>query len=578
MYLSRCSRALLLLLSLTFVSTYASLATAREHFLDTVPEETPYLVYYEMTDDGFTQFSDTWRKIPLPSDDEILSRSVGAERLISLCMTDLLRAYQTGQVDQLGLPPWSEMKVGAYGLGFWPVVSLAVRDQKRAMKWIVKKAKQAGMKLTQKGNQLQISDKQHVPVKLWVTPRGADWMNIALVPQRDADLFLSYVSGVKKPEVSAMASNTLSKLIKRSGIRQDKLVWLLNTRSLLQTLFDRGEGINRHFSLIGDAPLKATAKSCFDEYLQLADTIPFMAFGLTQTPQDRLGLKLFFAFSEQISKVTRTFNSASYYDLPSDQAQVYASSGINLRGIMDGLQQLLQHLLQSPFTCPQLANMAPKEQLQKVSSQLMMFPPFLYDLQGVSVSLDKISPQPRGGLLISAKNIVNLLNIAQGLKPELAQLGLPAVGAGPKLLKAPPGKSPIPFKIYVDLKSDALGVSMGSESVDVVSKAISAQPSGAPALITVSYDTSVLLGPIKQYLRRVHEVQRKVEEERHASEVELAKREGRAPPPALKASDDLDLDKTFEGYQRLSRVTVSVQFTDRGLEVVTESLIRPEMR
>lgn len=75
-----------------------------------------------------------------------------------------------------------------------------------------------------------------------------------------------------------------------------------------------------------------------------------------------------------------------------------------------------------------------------VSSQPMMFPPFLYGIQGVSVSLDKISPQPRGGLVISAKNIVNLLNIAQGLKPELAQLVLPAVGAGPTLLKAPPGK------------------------------------------------------------------------------------------------------------------------------------------
>ena len=70
----------------------------------------------------------------------------------------------------------------------------------------------------------------------------------------------------------------------------------------------------------------------------------------------------------------------------------------------------------------------------------MMIPPFLYDIQGVSFVLDKLQPIPSGAAIISAKNVMNLINIGRSMKPELAELGLPAVNAGPQVLKPPPGK------------------------------------------------------------------------------------------------------------------------------------------
>lgn len=557
-----------LILPVLLITTFIQEASAKESFMDFVPQETPYLIYFEANQNIPDRLFELLKFTPLSNEEAFIKGSQpGFETFAALLYFDCLQAAKEKKFDSLGMPSRKEIKYGVYGLGLWPVVSIAVKDQKKFITWIAKRAANANLKLKQSGNRFQIlfpKDKP-IPVQVWLTTRGPDWMTLSIVPSKKAEQFLAYVSGVKKPKVALSGSQAFFNLIESVGVRPDRTIAFVSIKSFFETLLNRGVGLNQAFGWINDSIMRATPESCITEYLELANAIPYAIFG-QKSGNDTLDVKALLKFSETVAQVTRNFNPPSSYELPHSDAVVHFNLGMNIGGIINGVQRFLQYRVQTPFTCPNLSKVFPAAKLQMFLSQLMMIPSFLHDIHGVSVALDKLEPVPSGAAIISAKNVMNLINIAKSMKPQFAQLELPAVDAGPQLLKPPPGKQPLPFKLNVEIKANAVGLSVSPSSTKLVSDLLKAEPSKSAALLSFSYNMNVLTNSLDQYINKTLEVQRKGKMSDHKIAVEQAKREGKERPPRPPVVPPNPVEKILDLYKSFGRIGMKVRFTEHGLE------------
>ena len=75
----------------------------------------------------------------------------------------------------------------------------------------------------------------------------------------------------------------------------------------------------------------------------------------------------------------------------------FISRYLNLRAMIDVVQQLLNGRLHKPFKCDVLLKARlTSQQLQKVAAQLLMDPTFINDINGMNFSAYDIEPNPKG--------------------------------------------------------------------------------------------------------------------------------------------------------------------------------------
>lgn len=538
-------------------------ARAEDHFFDLAPAETPYLIYSEMNE--WAQNMIQLQEATLITEEEALQDPSPAGRMLNLLSREFFIHLKEGTSQKLGLPELSQHRAGLYGLGLWPVFNVRVSNQGKFMKWIVRSAKKAGLTPTQSGKALifEQQKKTRDPMQVVVASPSAGWVNIGFIPSVMSEQMLPYLTGTKRAETSMSGNNSFAVAAQRAKISSSVAAYISIER-LMNTLLGQGEGLNQSFGWMDDRITKSVPQSCFGDYQEIAAAVPYLIMGqAVSSDPSRVGGRVVFKFSNELAAVTQTFSGTRSYVSPADGAQLQVDLNLNIKGIIAGLQGFLQAKSQTPFTCPHLLKAgADPQQLQLLSSQLMMIPPFVSDVKGVSITVKESMPVPTGSVILSADNVMNLINIAKSMKPELAQIKLPAVGAEPQVLEGlplPPAMTPM-----VEITQNGLGLSIGSGLAGQVSQTLKAGASNNPPLLQLSLAYKELMTIFLAQMQQFQNRAAAFSESQYQMEVQRARNEGREPPPPpAKATNPFEKLGEIE----IERIQLSVKLTGEGMEL-----------
>ena len=564
-----------LLITLCMSSVFGSRADAKNSFLEFVPAETPYLASLEM-DDHVKQWMS--KDFPILDEAEILMDPNRASRMLGLLAKDLLTHLGDDTTPSLGLPNVTNMKVGLHGLGIWPVLSFALSNQVEFTKWIARSAKKAGLSAQRAGKALvfAIEGSSDLPSAIVVSFPRPNWVSVAFVPDAHRDGMLPYLTGEKSPKVSMERAKMFASWTKEAELSSSYSIYFGIDR-FVKSLLGQGLGLNKRFHWINDQLVQSVPPSCIPEYLEIVSAAPYLLAGQArQQPADQFNGKMVWRFSEQVAKVTQSFAAEESYVTPSTDGLVSFSLSMNIKAIIQGIQSFLQYRIQNPYTCPHLAKLgANPQELQMASSKLMLTPPFLFDLRGVSGTLTDIGSVPSGMAAISSKNMMTLIMVAKSMmNPQAAQIKFPPVDGGPQKLEGLP--LPPAVEVTAEMKKDALGLSIGSAHIQKVSELLKSEPRKDPPFFEVIYDVSKLLDAAEEYRNMAIQAQKQAQAAQYAREVEMAKARGEEPPPFQGVEEEANPIQMLRDM-KMGQLSYSTEFTGLGLEM-TFSLDMPAQR
>jgi hypothetical protein len=547
-------------------------ARAKKSFLDFVPAETPYLINYKIGE-SLAKFLP--KKIKVPVEDEIMKDKDSGMRMSGLLFRDFIIHFKEDSLAELGLTKLKDLELGVHGLGIWPVLSLSVQSQSAFTKWIVKSAKKAGVKPQQDGKSLIIPTQfdSNFKSSIAISFIGSHWVNIAIIPTVFSKKMLPYLNGQVSPKTSMAASKQLLTWAKEVDGSEQHLSFI-GFKRIAKTLLGRGEGLNNQFSWIDDSITKSISEPCMDEYIEVLNAMPYLVSGLQEGDQSgSYEGKTLLKLSNTVAKVAQSFMPKSLYLGSLDGSLGSVSFGLNIRKAIEGVQSLLQYRIQNPFTCHHLIKVGlDPQKLQMMSSQLMMIPPFIYDVYGISINAYNIDKkEPKGTVILSAKNVVNLLNIAKSMNPSFAKIKIPKVGTGPQKLEGVP--APPSINLMIQLEKNALGLSIGAEQTKELSTILKTDGETNPSFYRMSYDLGLIMDKFYSYLKASKAAVQTAEKQRYKTQVELAKAEGTEPPPPPKFDDD---EEQMEMLQNMNfgLVKFAVYFTKEGLELTFQTNLK----
>lgn len=538
------------LMSVSLLTLPISKAVAKDSMIEFVPAETPYFVHYKLNE-YVTSFLP--KEIPLSEET--------SEDFMTRLLQDLVRHYNSKNLKALGLNEVTEMEFMLYGLGLWPVATLTLDDSKKFTRWIAKLAKATKTKLTQNGRFLVLSSDRNPNVTLTLN-FVKHWVNIAVVPQVYASQMLKILGDTQAFPSNLKNSGQIEAWKQEIKSGQSGLAFV-SFEKLTQILLKRGKGFNRSFAWLDDRPTQLVPPSCVDDYLSLIQSFPYMIAGFHVVDSMHSEGQVLFKFSSALAQVTQNFTPKEAYKLKQKDELMSLSLGLNIKGIIDGIRTFVQARLEQPYTCPHLAQgMLAPEKLQMLSSQLMMIPPFIYDVQGISFSLNQVQPEPEAMAVIHAKNISSLLTILKSMVPQLANLVLPKVDAKPQVLSG----LPLPPKLAVkaEMKADAFGLSIGSNQTNKLSALLASGAKKSNTLLYISYNMQRLFKLMSNSITSLQTFQQKSKEASYRIEVEQAKANGMPIPkkPSFKtAPNPLD----FLGNIYSGQLVMKLGFNDQGL-------------
>ena len=537
---------------------FSGLAFAQQKSFEFIPAETPYILVYTMQPELLDSLPES---IPQIKQEQVDKEKQPAAKMMLSMLKDWLHHLDKRTLTELGLKNLDEFQASIFGLGLWPVMSLAISDQKKFTRWVAKNAKQAGMNVQLKGK-IMMFVSTTLPFKVVMSLRDRKWMNIALVPDVHAKEMLPYITGKKVPSNPLSKDTSFKTKTQDMGINTQNMMYV-DIERLVRMFLGKGEGVNKHFALIDDQQFKNLPESCVADYLDLTKHFPYFIFGQSSNrSKDGFRGRAVLRLSSPVAQVAQTFVGQSTYSTNSSGAVVQLNLNFNIKAILNGLQQLFQHYIQKPFTCPNLAKRANPQKLQMLSSQIMIVPPFLFDLKGISLKLAELQPLPKGQVIISANNVMNLINIAKQMKPNFAQIQLPAVGAPAQKIVGP---FPPNLDLKVEIKEGALGLATGEKHSKELSTILADKPIAKPPLFQISYDIDKIIESFTGYLNKVKQITKVAEEERYKMEVEIAKAEGKEPPPPPATKDQMDESLNMLKEHQFGLVTVQSTFTTEGM-------------
>lgn len=556
-----------LCLSVSMAIFGAQMSFAEEHYLELVPAETSYLAYFEMSELTLNPAQSAAMKgMTISAEADVLKNPNAGERMVGLLTREFLIALQAGDLTPLGLKGLSELKVGLHGLGLWPVASFNLSDQSRFTHLIAQKAKSAGIipKLNGSALVFDLGSELKVPLDLVVSFPSAHWVNLSLVPRPYLEEMLPSLTGKTKPKVSMRRAKMFESWAKEAKI-SSKNAFFLSFERIIRTLLGRGQGVNKRFAWIDDHFLNTIPPSCVTEYLEIASAAPYIILGPHLSPQDaQHSGRLVWHFSGPLAQATQKIMGSQSY-LSDPQGSLFSLSlSLNIKGLLDAIQSYLQTRIERPYTCPHLSEMSKPEKLQMLLSQLMMIPPFLFDINGLSLAIDEIQPQVQARLNISATHIANLLNLLKSLQPQFAELPLPAVDGEPIILQGLP--LPPSITVMAQMKANVLGLSTGQEQAQKVGVALSLPPEVKPALFDSQINVSKMITLFEQYMNATQRAMQSANQAQYEIEVEQAKKDGLPPPPPPPAAknplDSMDIVNEI----KLESLRSSIKLTAHGLE------------
>ncbi|PAT39846.1 hypothetical protein CK623_08335 [Vandammella animalimorsus] len=278
---------------------------------------------------------------------------------------------------------------------------------------------------------------------------------LALDPQHSAAP-LAQLLGLERPAQSILQAGTLTELQKAYGYKPYGGNMLVDTRRVL-ALFTEGQSIY--------PPPANWSEACRSEFAALAAKAPRLVVGATEVDGKKVGvagtLELDKPLAGELQKL-----SAPVPGLGSAKKGLEFGFGLKIDQLAGFLQAQANAVQTAPYQCEHLQPL--NEGMASLNQSLAGLYAASGWLTGARLVLNDINIEQqlvRGMLVVASPNPMSLLGMAQGMMPELAQLGLEPNGAA-KQLQSPMtamvngGQDPI----WVAMTDKSLGLGIGADA------------------------------------------------------------------------------------------------------------------
>ncbi|MDO4724286.1 MAG: hypothetical protein Q4A97_05940 [Comamonadaceae bacterium] len=277
---------------------------------------------------------------------------------------------------------------------------------------------------------------------------------LALDPQHSAAP-LAQLLGLERPAQSVLQAGTLTELQKAYGYKPYGGNMLVDTRRVL-ALFTEGQSIY--------PPPANWSEACRSEFAALAAKAPRLVFGSTEVDGKKVAvagtLELDKPLAGELQKI-----SAPVPGLGSAKKGIEFGFGLKIDQLAGFLQAQANAVQTAPYQCEHLLPLNEgMASLNQSMAGLYAASGWLTGARLVLSDIDIEKQLVRGMLVVASPNPMSLLGMAQGMMPELAQLGLEPNGAA-KQLQSPMtamvngGQDPV----WVAMTDKSLGLGIGAD-------------------------------------------------------------------------------------------------------------------
>lgn len=315
---------------------------------------------------------------------------------------------------------------------------------------------------------------------------------ISIAPAPFSESSIAKLLGKTKP-ANALDSAELSALTEKYSYLQQGFGWI-DMEQLVETFVNEPTGLNEDlFALAGDSRPELS-DVCSAEIRSLATIAPRLALGYTQIDTEAMTLKPVLELRGDIAKALIPVAGKVPGLNAESSAKMKFGLGLNLGGMRDYIETYVTKLVDSPFECPELAqlNQSAMEMTQALNQPV---PPMVNNFQGFFLELNNMDgidfAQPQipenldVNILLAMDNVQGLIQFGQ-MMGVLANLPIEANGEAVQLPAEMTG--PLPQAVFAAMTDDALGLSIGPGADKRASTLAAATQVSSNTLLSVSMD------------------------------------------------------------------------------------------
>ncbi len=385
---------------------------------------------------------------------------------------------------------------------------------------------------------------------------------MSIVPANLPEDLLKSVLGLTLPSSSIADSGELQKIIDDNGF-QSHSVGLIDVERIVATFLDDQSGVNAELLTLMGYDGSILSDVCRSEIRSMASVAPRIVTGYTEISVEKFTSNTVVELRSDIALGLSTL-SAPVPGLGSEQGALFSfGMSLDLLAAREFYASRLDALEAEPYQCELFAEL--QEGVVKGRDMLNQpIPPIVYSFKGFLAVLEDIKGmdlaknQPPTSadfrLLISTGNAAGLIAMGAMFSPEIAALDLQPDGI-PVRFESPQFAG-MADAAYVAMTEDALALSIGAGTEARLGDMLTAAISEPTPFMSMEMDAARYYDFIAQA-------------------VALEDDEENPTPPELKAAIGEMIGIVGDMF---SRMTIEVEFTDRGIEFPTTIVLSDETR
>ncbi len=438
-----------------------------------------------------------------------------------------------------------------YGNGLLPVFRVSLSDEALMESTLSRLEEQAGNKMPvasidEHGYRIAEGDDGTALIIAVLD----DYLVVTVVPSRPSDAVLKSALGLELPATSIAESGELSKLAEKYGFKAHALGFL-DVERIAAFFLNDPTGINKDALALLGYDGSTTSDVCRQEVRAMAGVAPRIVAGYSKITAGELVSNTVVELRRDIANGLATL-TAPVPGLGQKNHRGLMSFGmsLNLLAAREFYEARLAALEAQPYQCEFFAGVQEAVAGGRDMLNQPMFP-LVYSFRGFLATIDSIkgmniaAGQPPTDvdmrLLIATDNAEGFVAMAAMFSPELAALDLQADGK-PVRLPVPPVASQV-RTAWIAMTDAALALSIGEGDETQLPGMLSAPLVSPPPFMSIDMDAA-------SYYGFVGDAATLGGSEENTPEVNAAVGEAMTSLQAL-----------------IQRITVDVQFTERGIEI-----------
>lgn len=378
----------------------------------------------------------------------------------------------------------------------------------------------------------------------------------SIVPTGLSDDGLRSIFGLSLPARPMSKSGRLEALAKTYGYTQHG-VGFVDIEQLVRTFTDEQSGINAELFELGEFDARQLSDVCKAEIGGMAAIAPRLVTGYTEISEQRMTSRTVLELRSDIADGMATL-PAMVPGLGKDQGGLVSfGMSIDLLAAREFYSARLDAMEDDPYKCELFAELQANVGQGRAALN-QPIPPIVYGLKGFFAVVDNVegldvaTRQPPTAIdmrfLLATENAPGLLAMGSMFSPELAMLNVQNDGK-PVRFESPQMQGPIE-EAWMAMNDNALALAVGKGAEDKVGGMLVESAGNPPPFLAMHMDAS-------RYYSFVGEAMMQRDNEEMTPELGEAVRELMQNLAAL-----------------IDRVSVTINFTDRGVEMPTVTTLK----